>query len=80
MTNRDAQAAFVKARAAQEAAALANGDVSSIINSINGIAQQLSDLINTVSQLQNTYNGHKHGYSDIDNLGATQNKTTSTPQ
>lgn len=80
------QVSFVKARKAYQIAALANGDISSLVDMIAGLQQQVADLIDAlattngnVTALTNTYNAHDHGYTDVDNLAATLNKTTSTP-
>lgn len=40
---------FVKARRAQQAADLANGDVTSIINMIAGLQQQVADLTDALA-------------------------------
>lgn len=67
------QAAFMKARSAQEAAAIANGDISGLIDLIHGLQQQVADLTDA-------FHAHKHAYTDIDNTGTVQNKTTAIPQ
>lgn len=70
---------FVRAREAQDAAAIANGDISSVMTMISGMQQQLSDLTDAVNALDTLYHAHSHAYTDIDNTGATLNKTTNTP-
>jgi hypothetical protein len=81
------QVSFTKARKAQSTAALASGDISSLVTLISALQVQVSDLINAqaatntnVTDLTTAYNAHKHGYTDIDNLAVIQNKITSTPQ
>lgn len=77
---------FVKARRAERQAAIASGDVTSLVNELNTLQQQFTDLADIVvaqgeeiTALQNAYSLHKHGYTDIDQLGVVQNKQTDTP-
>lgn len=71
--------AFSKARQAQTAADLANGDLSSLVAQVNALQGQVSTLSGELSALQNAYNTHTHAYSDIDNTGNTLNKNTNAP-
>lgn len=79
------QVSFIKARKAQQLAALANGDVSSLLDMIAGLQQQVADLTDAqdvtntnVTNLTNAFNTHTHPYTDVDNLGTTLNKNTAT--
>ena len=78
--------AFVKARRAEKKAALASGDVSSLVNALNTLQEQFADLVEIVvaqeeeiTALQDALNTHKHNYTDIDQSGAVQNKQTDIP-
>lgn len=80
-------AAIVLARATNEKVAINNGDISSLISSMEAMQLQLITLTNAltavddnVAALTNTFNDHVHAYTDVDNLAATLNKTTSIPQ
>jgi len=70
---------FVKARKAQNTADLASGDVSSLVAQIASLQSQFTTLSNNFTALQNAYNAHVHAYTDVDNTGATLNKTTAIP-
>lgn len=81
------QISFTKARKAQQMAALASGDISSLVTMISALQQQVGDLINAqsatdtaVANLTTAYNAHVHNYTDVDNLAVVLNKTTSTAQ
>ena len=77
---------FIKARKAQQQAALASGDVTSLMQALNTLQGQFIDLADIVlaqdaeiTALQEAFNLHKHNYTDIDQLGAVQNKQTDIP-
>lgn len=77
---------FIKARKALKQAALASGDITSLVNAFNTLQGQFVDLVDLVvaqdaeiTALQNAFNGHKHNYTDIDQLGVVQNKQTDLP-
>jgi len=77
---------FTRARRAERQAALASGDVTSLINEINTLQSQFADLVEIVVEqgaeitaLQEAFNLHKHNYTDIDQSGAVQNKQTDIP-
>lgn len=84
---------FVKARKAQQTAELAAGDVSTLQTQITSLQSQFTTLSNDLlaaqntiatlqsdlSALQSAYAAHTHAYTDVDNTGATLNKTTGTP-
>lgn len=70
---------YVKAREAQAAAALAKGDLSSLIETVNALQIQVANQANQIIILQNAFGAHTHPYTDIDQSGAVQNKQTDIP-
>jgi peptidoglycan hydrolase CwlO-like protein len=70
---------FTKARKAQNMAALANGDISSLVNSITQMQQQISDMSDQITALNTDLAEHRHPYTDVDQAGTVLNKTTDTP-
>lgn len=66
------QVSFVKARKAQKIAELSGTDIIALIGMISGLQQQVSDL-------SDAFIAHTHNYTDIDNVGTVQNKTTAIP-
>lgn len=86
-------ALFVKARRAQQSADFANGDVAAILDTIAGLQQQVADLTDALAltnervtelttqltALSGAHELHTHSYTDVDNIGATITKITTTP-
>lgn len=70
---------FIKARKAQNMAAISSGDITSILDTISAMQQQISDQSDQITALSNALAQHTHPYTDVDQTGTVQNKTTSTP-
>ncbi|MDD2267455.1 hypothetical protein [Sulfuricurvum sp.] len=74
--------AFVLARDAQTLldAIRAEFDLYKVTvhNDYQAMSDSMQILGDQIIALQNTINTHVHGYTDIDNTGTVQNKTTGT--
>lgn len=78
--------AFTKAREANSGNDELSKHVSQMQTALNTLAENYNQLLDDHQKLLDDHNdlkekflNHTHQYSDVDNLGSTQNKTTEIP-